>query len=286
MRRRRARRQRGRQAASVAESAPCIYLVGDVQGCGDALDRLLAEIDFSPSRDRLVRARRPGQPRPAIAGVLRRLRGLGDAGDLPARQPRPAPAGRRRTACGRGTAATRSTTSSTRPTATPGSTGCAQRRMAVHAHGWLMLHAGVVPQWDLAHDAGARRRGRAARCASAPPRELPAARCTATSRRAGATSLRRRRALRFIINVLTRIRFCTADGTLEFDDQGRRRRRAARATARGSTCPAGAPRACRSPSATGRRSAWSTAPTCSASTPAASGAAGSPRCASTAAAAR
>ena len=27
------------------------YLIGDVQGCCDALDRLLAEIGFSPSRD-------------------------------------------------------------------------------------------------------------------------------------------------------------------------------------------------------------------------------------------
>jgi len=29
------------------------YLIGDVQGCCDALGRLLALIDFSPSRDRL-----------------------------------------------------------------------------------------------------------------------------------------------------------------------------------------------------------------------------------------
>ena len=29
------------------------YLIGDVQGCCDALDRLLAKIDFSPSRDHL-----------------------------------------------------------------------------------------------------------------------------------------------------------------------------------------------------------------------------------------
>ncbi|MEO6361739.1 MAG: bis(5'-nucleosyl)-tetraphosphatase (symmetrical), partial [Caldimonas sp.] len=29
------------------------YLVGDVQGCAGALDRLLGAIGFSPSRDRL-----------------------------------------------------------------------------------------------------------------------------------------------------------------------------------------------------------------------------------------
>ena len=29
------------------------YLIGDVQGCCDALDALLAKIDFSPSRDRI-----------------------------------------------------------------------------------------------------------------------------------------------------------------------------------------------------------------------------------------
>jgi len=31
-----------------------IHLIGDVQGCAQALQRLLAEIDFSPSRDRIV----------------------------------------------------------------------------------------------------------------------------------------------------------------------------------------------------------------------------------------
>ena len=31
-----------------------LHLIGDVQGCAPALQRLLAEIDFSPSRDRLV----------------------------------------------------------------------------------------------------------------------------------------------------------------------------------------------------------------------------------------
>ena len=30
-----------------------IYLIGDLQGCCDAFERLLATLDFSPSRDRL-----------------------------------------------------------------------------------------------------------------------------------------------------------------------------------------------------------------------------------------
>ena len=46
--------------------------------------------------------------------------------------------------------------------------------------------------------------------------------------------------LRFTLNTLTRIRFVADDGTLEFADQGRRRRRAARASGPGSTRPAGA----------------------------------------------
>jgi bis(5'-nucleosyl)-tetraphosphatase (symmetrical) len=29
------------------------YLIGDVQGCCDALDRLLDEIGYTPSRDRI-----------------------------------------------------------------------------------------------------------------------------------------------------------------------------------------------------------------------------------------
>ena len=55
------------------------YLVGDIQGCADALDRLLAEIGFSPSRDRLyVLGDLVNRGRDSL-GVLRRLRDLGDA---------------------------------------------------------------------------------------------------------------------------------------------------------------------------------------------------------------
>ena len=55
------------------------YLVGDLQGCCDALDRLLAEIDFSPSRDRLSLLGDLVNRGPQSLQVLQRLSGLGDA---------------------------------------------------------------------------------------------------------------------------------------------------------------------------------------------------------------
>jgi bis(5'-nucleosyl)-tetraphosphatase (symmetrical) len=44
------------------------YLIGDLQGCCDALERLLARSTSRPRATASLRARRPRQPRPAIAG--------------------------------------------------------------------------------------------------------------------------------------------------------------------------------------------------------------------------
>ena len=55
------------------------YLVGDVQGCDQALQRLLAECGFSPSRDHLVVLGDLVNRGPDSLTVLRRLRDLGDA---------------------------------------------------------------------------------------------------------------------------------------------------------------------------------------------------------------
>ena len=55
------------------------YLIGDVQGCCDALDRLLAEIGFSPSRDRIYVLGDLVNRGPRSLATLRRLRGLGDS---------------------------------------------------------------------------------------------------------------------------------------------------------------------------------------------------------------
>ena len=53
------------------------YLVGDIQGCDEALGRLLAEIDFSASRDTLYVLGDLVNRGPDSLATLRRLRGMG-----------------------------------------------------------------------------------------------------------------------------------------------------------------------------------------------------------------
>src|SRR5690606_23042832 len=56
-----------------------IYLLGDLQGCGNPLARLLDEVAFSPSRDHLYVLGDLVNRGPDSLGVLRRLKALGDA---------------------------------------------------------------------------------------------------------------------------------------------------------------------------------------------------------------
>ncbi|MDH4449453.1 MAG: symmetrical bis(5'-nucleosyl)-tetraphosphatase [Rhodoferax sp.] len=56
-----------------------MYLIGDIQGCDSALERLTRLIDFSPSRDTLYVLGDLVNRGPESAGVLRRLMGFGDA---------------------------------------------------------------------------------------------------------------------------------------------------------------------------------------------------------------
>lgn len=54
-----------------------MYLIGDVQGCDDALQRLLQKIAFSPSRDTLILLGDLVNRGPSSEAVLRRLKGYG-----------------------------------------------------------------------------------------------------------------------------------------------------------------------------------------------------------------
>ena len=53
-----------------------VYLIGDVQGCDEALGRLLQTLDFSPSRDSLYLLGDLVNRGPDSLGVLRRLQAL------------------------------------------------------------------------------------------------------------------------------------------------------------------------------------------------------------------
>ena len=189
-----------------------VYLLGDLQGCASALERLLAEIGFSPSRDRLYVLGDLVNRGPASLATLRLLRGLGDAAtcmlgnhDL------------HLLAVAHGVRPQHKTDTLAdildAPDREEWLDWLRQRRMAVFEHGWLMVHAGVVPQWDLATtlqlaaEVEQRLRGDGLvdffrlMYGNDPARWEP--------------GLQGDVRLRFVVNVLTRIRFCSADGTLD-----------------------------------------------------------------------
>ena len=188
------------------------YLIGDVQGCCDALDRLLARIDFSPSRDRLWLLGDLVNRGPQSLATLRRLQALGGAAtcllgnhDLHllavAHGARPAH---------------RSDTLAPLLQAPDRDALLAwlrQQRLAVFEAGWLMVHAGVVPQWSRDDTLAAAAEVEAVLRGPALPDFLHAMYGNQPARwDAGLTGTDR---LRVTVNALTRLRFCTADGDMD-----------------------------------------------------------------------
>lgn len=189
------------------------YLIGDLQGCCSALDRLLDAIGFSASRDRLTILGDLVNRGPQSLETLRRLRGLGDAAvcllgnhdwHLLAVAYGVRPQHRGDTLAEILEA----------PDRDAWIDWLCQRRMALHEHGWLMVHAGVAPQWDLAltlqlageleaHLQGPDLGGFLQVMYGNQPARW-------------SDDLTGHDRLRFALNVLTRIRYVGADGTLDF----------------------------------------------------------------------
>lgn len=190
-----------------------VYLVGDVQGCDEALARLLQTIGFSASRDTLYLLGDLVNRGPASAAVLRRLMALDGAAqcvlgnhDLHALA----------VAAGVRTPGRLDTLEELLQAPDRASLlgWLRQQALALQTHGVLMVHAGVLPQWSaadtLAHAAELQAvlRGPqgvdflAAMYGNEPARWDDA--------------LQGLPRLRVIVNALTRLRFCSADGTMEF----------------------------------------------------------------------
>lgn len=190
------------------------YLIGDLQGCDAALARLLAELDFSPSRDHLYPLGDLVNRGPDSLAVLRRLRALGESAhcllgnhDLHllalahgVRKPH-----RQDTLDAILNA----------PDRDQWIDWLRQRRLADCTQGWLLVHAGVVPQWGAEHTLALAAEVEAMLRGPDLPDFLRVMYGNRPTRWDAASQGPDR--WRYVINVLTRIRFCTADGTLDFD---------------------------------------------------------------------
>ena len=190
------------------------YLVGDVQGCAPALDRLLAAIGFSPSRDHLYVLGDLVNRGPDSLGTLRRLRGFGTSATCLLGNH-----DWHLLAVAAGVRKLHRTDTLDAILAAPDReewlAWLRQRRMAVHAHGWLMVHAGVAPQWDLPTTlalAGNLERALQQR----PPHDF-LARMFGNQPRHWRDVRSDDERLRFTLNALTRIRFVDVEGGLDFD---------------------------------------------------------------------
>ena len=194
-----------------------LYLIGDLQGCDAPLARLLETIDFSPSTDTLYFLGDLVNRGPDSLAVLRRLRALGDAAqcllgnhDLHAlgvwqgvrRQGKGDTLGDLLAA----------------PDCDALMHWLRHRPMAIAAHGWLMVHAGVLPQWNSAQTLA---------LASELEQQLRGVdlhqfltHLFGNQPAQWHDSLQGMARWRVAVNALTRLRFCSAAGEMEFSVKG------------------------------------------------------------------
>lgn len=190
-----------------------VYWVGDVQGCDAPLGRLLDEIDFSPSRDALYVLGDLVNRGPASAQVLRRLMAMGSSvqcvlgnHDLHLLA----------VAAGAGRLKPMDTLdgilqADDRPALLA---WLRHQRMAIWEYGVLMVHAGVLPSWTvmqtlaLAAEVESVLRG--------PDLSEFLHQMYGNEPTVWRDDLGGVARLRVIVNALTRLRFCSAEGVMEF----------------------------------------------------------------------
>ena len=193
------------------------YLIGDVQGCDAPLGRLLEQVAFSPSRDTLVLLGDLVNRGPASAAVLRRLMALGSAAqcllgnhDLSL------------LAVAHGVRAPHRNDTMDDVLLAPDRAALLDwllhRPMALHQHGVLMVHGGVLPQWDVAQTLALAGELEAVLRGPALAEFLPAMYGNQPAQWSDALHGADR--LRVVVNALTRLRFCTPEGVMDLKAAG------------------------------------------------------------------
>ncbi len=194
-------------------SNPSVFAIGDLQGCGGQLDLLLDSIEANATGASLVFVGDLVNRGPDSLGCLRRIRAMGD---------------RARLVLGNHDLHLLAVARGVRPRGRSDTLGdllaapdledlldwLRQQPLALMADGHLIVHAGVLPQWTteqtlaLANEVSAVLRGSgwldflAQMYGNEPARWRD--------------DLQGTDRLRCIVNALTRLRFCTAEGEMEF----------------------------------------------------------------------
>lgn len=195
-----------------------LYAIGDIQGCLGCLERLLARIEYDPSQDRLWFVGDLVNRGPDSLATLRRVRELGA-----------------RTVLGNHDLHLLAVAVGARPLKNSDTfqdvleapdrkdllSWLAGQPLMIRddRRGWAMIHAGLVPAWDIEIAAGL-------------AREVETALATGYTDRAflegmygdepeqwreDLTGMDR---IRFVINAMTRLRFCDEDNRLALDYSG------------------------------------------------------------------
>jgi bis(5'-nucleosyl)-tetraphosphatase (symmetrical) len=192
------------------------YAIGDLQGCDEELGALLKRLKFSPDRDRLWFVGDLVNRGPASLAVLRRVRALGDNAvvvlgnhDLHLLALAHGAHRRRRADTLDEVLAARDREQLLEWLIT--------RPLAYAEASDLMVHAGVVPQWSAARTLELARE--VARALQAEPRAL-FEHMYGDGPERWRDELSGWERLRFTINVLTRLRVCSADGRVDLAMKG------------------------------------------------------------------